>query len=67
MITAERLVFAVLVLISLAIFLRRAYVLLAMVSLGRWENRFDHLWQRFKGMVTYGFLQKRVVRKACRE
>jgi len=64
MITAERLVFAVLVLISLAIFLRRAYVLLAMVSLGRWENRFDHLWQRFKGMVTYGFLQKRVVRKA---
>ena len=60
----ESVAFAVLLLISLAVFLRRVYTLLALISLGRWENRFDHLWQRFKGMVTYGFLQKRVVKKA---
>jgi Fe-S oxidoreductase len=32
-----------------------------MVCLGRWENRFDHLWSRFKGMCLYAFVQLRVV------
>lgn len=32
-----------------------------MVCLGRWENRFDHLWSRFKGMFLYAFVQLRVV------
>ena len=32
-----------------------------MICLGRWENRFDHLWSRFTGMLTYGFGQLRVV------
>ncbi len=32
-----------------------------MVCLGRWENRFDHLWARFKGMCLYAFVQLRVV------
>jgi Fe-S oxidoreductase len=64
MTTLESILFAVLLIISLFIFLRRVYVLLALISLGKWENRFDHLWSRFKGMITYGFLQKRVVQKA---
>ena len=32
-----------------------------MVCLGKWENRFDHLWARTKGMFLYAFVQLRVV------
>ncbi len=32
-----------------------------MMCLGRAENRFDHLWSRFKGMLVYAFAQVRVV------
>jgi Fe-S oxidoreductase len=63
MTTIESTLFAVLFLASLFIFFRRVYVLLALIFLGKWENRFDHLWRRFKGMITYGFLQKRVIQK----
>lgn len=42
-------------------FLRNVFRLFAMVCLGRWENRFDHLWSRFRGMLLYAFVQLRVV------
>ncbi len=63
MTTLESVIFAVLLLICLVIFLRRLYTLVALVSLGKWENRFDHLWQRLNGMVSYGFFQKRVIKR----
>ncbi|HPU30785.1 MAG TPA: (Fe-S)-binding protein [Syntrophorhabdaceae bacterium] len=59
----ESIIFAVLVAISAYIFLRRIYTLFNFISLGKWEDRFDRLWERFKGMIYYGFLQKRVVQK----
>ncbi len=63
MTTIESAFFAVLLAVSLIIFFRRVYTLLAFMFLGRWEDRFDRLWQRFKGMLTYGFLQRRVVQR----
>lgn len=63
MTTMESILFLVLLLVSLFIFFRRVYVLIALISLGKWENRFNNLWQRFKGMLNYGFLQKRVLQK----
>ena len=59
--TIESLVFAVLLVFGLGFFLRNVYRLFAMVCLGRWENRFDRLWSRFKGMCLYAFVQLRVV------
>ena len=44
-----------------ALFLRNVYRLFAMVCLGRFENRFDLLLTRFKGMLVYAFAQARVV------
>ena len=58
---AESVIFALLLAFSLALFLRRVYTLFAMVLLGKGENRFDRLGQRFKGMLYYGFLQRRVI------
>jgi len=63
MTTIESIIFSLLLAISLYIFFRRVYTLCAYLFLGKWENRFDRLWERFKGMITYGFLQKRVVQK----
>ena len=60
----ESVLFTLLLVASLFIFFRRLYVLLALIFLGRFENRFDRLWERFKGMISYGFLQKRVIQKA---
>ncbi len=57
----ESIVFAVVFVFSLLFFLRRIYVLFALVLLGRGENRFDRLRKRFKGMLFYGFLQRRVI------
>ena len=37
------------------------YRLFALMCLGRWENRFDHLWLRLKGVLLYAFAQRRVV------
>ena len=59
--TLESLAFAVLLIVGIGFFLRNVYRLFAMVCLGRWENRFDHLWSRFKGMLLYAFVQLRVV------
>lgn len=57
----ERLVFVILFLFAIGFFLRNVYRLFAMMCLGRWENRFDHLWARVKGMLFYAFGQRRVV------
>ena len=57
----ESLVFTIVLVCALCFFLRNVYRLFAMVCLGRWENRFDHLWSRFKGMLLYAFAQLRVV------
>ena len=57
----ESLLFAIVFICALFFFLKNVYRLFAMVCLGRWENRFDHLWSRFKGMLIYAFAQLRVV------
>ena len=59
--TVESILFAILLIFGLGFFLRNVYRLFAMVCLGHWENRFDHLWARFKGMLLYAFVQLRVV------
>jgi len=58
---SESFIFAILLVCGLGFFLRNVFRLFAMVCLGRWENRFDHLWSRFRGMFLYAFLQLRVV------
>jgi len=57
----ENVIFAILCTGAVLFFLRNVFRLLAMICLGRWENRFDHLWSRFTGMLVYGFGQLRVV------
>jgi Fe-S oxidoreductase len=57
----ESLIFAFLFLFAFGFFLRNIYRLFAIVCLGRWENRFDSLRARLKGMLVYAFLQLRVV------
>lgn len=61
--TIESLIFTVLLAIAVIFFLRRIYTLFALVLLGRGENRFDRLWRRFKDMLLFGFIQKRVIEK----
>jgi len=57
----ERLVFVVLFVFAVGFFLRNLYRLFAMMCLGRWENRFDHLWSRLGGALFYAFGQRRVI------
>jgi hypothetical protein len=57
----ESVIFAILLAFSLLFFCRRVYTIFALILLGRGENRFDRLWKRFKGLLYYGFLQRRVV------
>ncbi len=57
----ESLIFAILLTCGLCFFFRNVFRLFAIVCLGRWDNRFDHLWSRFKGMFLYAFIQLRVV------
>ena len=57
----ERLLFAIVFTGAIAFFLKNVFRLLATICLGRWENRFDSLWSRFGGMLTYGFGQLRVI------
>ena len=57
----ERIVFALLFVAAIGFFLRNGYRLFAMMCLGQWENRFDHLWARFRGMLVQAFGQRRVV------
>ena len=56
-------VFALALAFALAFFVRRIYLLFAMVLLGQGENRFDRLIERVKSLLFYGFGQKRVVEK----
>jgi len=57
----ESLIFAVLLVCGFGFFLRNVFRLFSFLCLGQWENRFDHLWSRLKGMFVYAFLQLRVV------
>ena len=59
--SVESLVFYLVFIVAIALFLRNVYRLFAMICLGRFENRFDLLWSRFKGMLVYAFAQVRVV------
>src|SRR3990167_1606037 len=53
--------FAVLLLLAVGLFAKDLYRLFALMCLGRWENRFDRLWARFRGMLLYAFGQRRVI------
>lgn len=57
----EPAIFAIIFAVALVLFLRRVYQLFALLLLGKGENRFDRLWTRFRGMLTYGFGQIKVV------
>ncbi len=57
----ESLIFAVLLVCGFGFFLSNVFRLFSFLCLGQWENRFDHLWSRLKGMFVYAFLQLRVV------
>ncbi len=57
----ENIIFAILCVGGVLFFLKNVFRLLAMICLGRTENRFDSLIGRFTGMLTYGFGQLRVV------
>ena len=61
MTTLESLIFAVLLVCALGFFLRNVFRLFSIICLGQWDNRFDYLWTRLKGMFLYAFLQLRVV------
>ncbi len=57
----ESIIFAGLFIFALGFFFRNVYKLFALLCLGRWENRFDRLWTRFKTMLVYAFGQLRVI------
>lgn len=58
----SRIIFAIVFFIAIGFFLRNVYLLIAKLCLGRWENRFDHLFTRLKNMLLYAFGQRRVVK-----
>ena len=57
----ESLLFLFILVGAVGFFLRNLYRLFAIICLGQGENRFDHLWSRFRGMLVYAFAQVRVV------
>jgi Fe-S oxidoreductase len=57
----ESLLFLFILVGAVGFLLRNVYRLFAMICLGQGENRFDHLWSRFRGMLVYAFAQVRVV------
>ncbi|MGC9329571.1 MAG: (Fe-S)-binding protein, partial [Candidatus Hinthialibacter sp.] len=59
--TAGRIIYVILFLIAIGFFCRNAFRLLALLCLGRWDNRFDNLTERLKSMLTYAFGQRRVI------
>ena len=59
--TLENIIFAVISIGAVLFFLKNVYRMFATISLGRWENRFDHLWRRLKNLLLYGFGQRNVV------
>lgn len=60
----ESLLFLFILVGAVGFFLRNLYRLFAIICLGKTENRFDHLWSRFRGMLVYAFVQVRVVSEA---
>ena len=60
---AEIGIFAVLLVLAGALFVKELYRLFAMMCLGQWENRFDRLVARLGGMLVYAFGQRRVIRE----
>ncbi|RJP19960.1 MAG: 4Fe-4S dicluster domain-containing protein [Candidatus Omnitrophota bacterium] len=56
-------IFAVLFIAALIFFAFNFYRLLALLCLGRWENRFDFLLTRLKNMFVYAFGQLRVIER----
>ena len=59
----ERIIFATIFIAAILFFLKNVFRLFAILCLGKWENRFDHLWSRLGNLIKYGFGQKRVVAK----
>ena len=59
----ERIIFAIIFIAAILFFLKNVFRLFALICLGKWENRFDRLWSRFKSLLKYGFGQRRVVAK----
>lgn len=59
----ENLLFIPLFVFAIVFFLWNGFRIIARICLGRWDNRFDHLWSRFRDMLTYGFGQIRVVKE----
>lgn len=59
--TVGRIIYVLLFLFAIGFFCRNAYRLFALLCLGRWENRYDRLFDRFKNMVAYAFGQLRVI------
>jgi Fe-S oxidoreductase len=57
----ESVLFALAFLGSLFFFLRRVFRLFAIMLLGKAEPRFDHLPDRLKSLLLFGFGQKRVI------
>ena len=56
-----RLLFAFLLLLSILFFLRRVYILLSLVLLGRPGPRLDQLSRRVRSLMLFGFGQKKVI------
>ncbi len=57
----ENVLFIPLFIFAVLFFLLNVFRILARICLGRWENRFDNLWERFGSMLKYGFGQLRVI------
>jgi Fe-S oxidoreductase len=57
----EHIIFTIVFITAIVFFLNNISKLFAIICLGRWENRFDNLWFRLKGLLKYGFGQTRVV------
>jgi hypothetical protein len=57
----ERIVFAIIAVAAILFFLKNLFRLFAIVCLGQWENRFDHLVKRLKNLLMFGFGQLRVM------
>lgn len=58
-----RIIYAVFFVAAILFFLRNCYRLLALICLGHWENRFDHLSVRLWNMLKYAFGQVRVIQQ----
>lgn len=58
----ESLFFWAFVFVSLTLFANTAHTRIGALLAGMPDNRFNHPWERLKGLISYVFLQKRMVR-----